>query len=71
MKTLMLDCRDDSHFPNNRFLDEEQSESLTDRTQGGAKGDCTVNEVNIVEDLVESSDDYLREAMSSESTIIE
>jgi len=31
MKTLMLDCRDSSHLPRNRFIDEDDR-SHTSRT---------------------------------------
>lgn len=65
----MLDCRDQSHNPKNRHVNEEGAGSLTDRTQG-VEGDEKVNEVTIVEDLVDSEEDYLK-LDSNESTIVE
>lgn len=68
MKTLMLDCRDASHLPQNRFIDEDDR-SQTSRTQGGARADTSLNEVKLVEDLLETSEEL--EMVSNESSVVE
>jgi len=61
MKTLMLDCRDPAHRPRNKHLNEEDGGSQTERTFGAADLEKTVQELNIVEDLIDKSEEeYLK-----------